>query len=583
MNTFKAHLLLLLTLSICSPALTQQLPVGDTSILYNTEQNVQFWLNFRKPVTYDSTSPLIIKFLGWHSDVAAIADRKNALVLQMNGFPMAMDVDTAGRQWWLPNQLKQVYRFILDKEGRDSIPVYLCGFSAGGQTVTRYMLARAAFPDSIPIVNAVSLNPYFYTWPSDSIFGTDQEYPCGLHEDGMRFYGDGAIERYYASHYVVMIGTADTAATGICGQGQHRYQTAQNFFNFAQADALSRNVPFNWQYVEVPGYGHTSYIYAYKANLSDTTTLFEDVLFARDSTPILPQFPPVADFSWRIPAQAASDYGHPRCRFVNQDFWITLDDVAGENYFMDWGDGYIQELIPEFDSPLSYTRMFHHRYTTPGIYTLRCIAWNDIGADTSEITLGFCDGDYFNSPHGVDTQDTLVFVSSPSVMFSDSVNWGFCYDSNPVFNIDFGDGSTGTFPFGDSIQHTYPAVADTYSVTITRDFSGAPTCIAYDTTTHHQWIVVQDDPQTAFAELSEGSGITVAPNPAHSSIRIFLENPPATDLHFRVLNAIGQEIRSDVILNHGMKQAEIDVSNWSVGMYLIHSHDGQHSARFWVE
>lgn len=572
MNTFKNHLFLLFFLALCAPSFAQPIPVGDTSILYTTEQGVQFWLNFRKPATYNNNSPLIIKFLGWHSDVAAIADRKNALVLQMGSFPYAIDNDTIGRDWWLPYQMKQVYRFLLAREGRTSIPTYLCGFSAGGQTVTRYMLARAAFPDSIPIVNAISINPYYYTWPSDSIFGTAQEYPCGLHEDGMAFYGDGAIERYYASKYVVMIGTADTAPTGICGQGQHRYETAQNFFNFAQADAQARNVPFNWEYVEAPGYGHTSYIYAYKVNSTDTTTLFEDVMFAHTSPPVLPQFPPVADFSWRVQAQQGSNYGHPRCRFTNTDFWITLDDLAGENYLMDWGDGYVQQLIPEYDFPFGYTKMFHHNYATAGIYTLRCIAWNDVGADTSEVTLGFCDGDYFTSPHGVDARDTLVYFSNPAVTFFDSVAWGSCYDSNPVFEIDFGDGTTGTFPFGDSILHTYPAVADTYSVTINRAYSGSPTCIAPDTAFHQQWIVVQDDPPTSLNDEWTASGITIAPNPASGNTKVISTSSGTmrlNDLTGKLLAQIEFESATEIQLDFGSLGV-------SAGLYFLqwHGNDG---------
>lgn len=56
----------------------------------------------------------------------------------------------------------------------------MIGFSAGGQFVSRYLLTRQLYIDSIPLRMAVSANQYFYTFPTDTFNGVAMPWMCGF-------------------------------------------------------------------------------------------------------------------------------------------------------------------------------------------------------------------------------------------------------------------------------------------------------------------------------------------------------------------------------------------------------------------
>jgi PKD repeat protein len=227
--------------------------------------------------------------------------------------------------WW-PEVMKQIYQHTLTRVNRYSAPMYLTGFSMGGQFTTRYMLIRQAIPDSIPIVNAVSVSPLFYTFATDTLNGVPMYFPCGLlrnfpiYCNGCAGVCDTALNlaysdtiynvipiicnehviQYYNENYSVLIGDADTAGNMYgCAltQGVNRYERARNFYNFSTNDAIARGTTLQWRYDSVVGVAHNGYwMYNTKRNITDSSTIAEALLF---DTPYhaVPSLAPVASFT----------------------------------------------------------------------------------------------------------------------------------------------------------------------------------------------------------------------------------------------------------------------------------------------
>lgn len=278
-------------------AVAQTIPTGLSADsiyakeIYSTNNTLEFF--YYKPVSYDPlTSPLLFAIHGDGDNgtgslgvLENMAERRKALVIApnvgagnfRNGEPVYNFWDTLSQ----PNAdcesngptsevFKQVYRHILAREKRASMPTYLIGFSAGGQFVTRYMLLRQAYPDSIPLRMAVSTNPYFYTFPTDTFNHVPMPWMCGLwftggfpYSDTMyiqyinkycpmafKIYDFGCREdiiQYYNENYAVLIGTGDTQNLydTLCPcalvQGQTVTSGRRPFMLFAT------QMPFTWE------------------------------------------------------------------------------------------------------------------------------------------------------------------------------------------------------------------------------------------------------------------------------------------------------------------------------------------------
>ena len=273
---------------------------------------------YYKPLNYDTiNSPILFGIHGQGGngyseipDLKSIADRRGALIVaptMHSNWAIAMEgiqsPDSCYHSYWLVNAITQIYRHILTKENKNSISVYLIGFSAGGQFVTRYVLLRQIIPDSIPIIMAISVSPYSYTFCTDTLNGILMTYPCGIggysiHNniicspqvpyDTIYYYNyfkcNEHIIQYYNENYTVMIGTDDTAlSTFWCytAQGSNHYERALNFYNFSDSDAVARGTTLQWQYGEVPG---------------DSIPLAERLLFETPYHPV-PQIAPLANFT----------------------------------------------------------------------------------------------------------------------------------------------------------------------------------------------------------------------------------------------------------------------------------------------
>jgi len=297
--------------------------------LYGGTKDVFYY----KPLTYDSiNSPILIAIHGQGSggnpsngaspraDLIDIADRRNVLIVAPNmsglwwmGLEAVAD-SNMGCKAWIPSILKEIYRHVLVRENRDSIPVYLTGWSAGAQCVTRYMLIRQGILDSIPIKMAVSVNPYYYTFCTDTLNGESMVYPCGLDSGSgissncentiftaLEFDCNEHVIQYYNENYAVLIGTADItgASSGspcIQAQGNNRYERAQNFYAFSDSNAVARGTTLQWQYGEVSGVAHNQNLMYNTILAGDSMPLAERLLF---ETPYhtVPNLVPLASFT----------------------------------------------------------------------------------------------------------------------------------------------------------------------------------------------------------------------------------------------------------------------------------------------
>jgi predicted esterase len=278
--------------------------------------------------------------------------------------------------------LKQVYQHILERENRTEIPSYLFGFSAGGQFVTRYVLQRQAFKDSIPLKMAVSSNPYYYTFPTDTFNGVHMPYMCGIDFENSdynssvntiacplakkiyHFNCPEHVRQYYGANYGVLIGTADTEFLGdnecATAQGVNRYERAQTFYNFGQSDAAANGWAFNWKYREVPGVGHDGLAMIHtKANPDDTISICERLLF---DTPYVPEtdYAPHANF-------------HIGEKIANTVSFVNTSSMA-TSYLWEFGD-------TTFSTDVNAT----HTFTRIGWFHIQLTAINDNACDSWHI------------------------------------------------------------------------------------------------------------------------------------------------------------------------------------------------------
>jgi PKD repeat protein/predicted esterase len=350
-----------------------------------------------KPTTYDPlTSPILFAMHGDGGDgsstfgsLDSIANRRKALIIAPNFAgtpypsimrhqePILVTVDTIDfcvSYKAASLAIRKIYEHILLRENRTNVPCYMIGFSAGGQFVTRYMLIRQAYPDSIPLKMAVSSNAYYYTFPTDSFNGVAMPWLCGLimptdsilscPQTYFNLYTwkcDEHIIQYYNENYGVLIGTGDTQPlTGnscSMAQGNNRYERALNFYNFCDSNATNRGTMLQWPYVEIPSIGHDQYgMYNTKVSPADSFTIAETLLF---DTPYhnVPFTSPVAYF-----------YVDTTQIYINGTVNFTNTSINATSYLWDFGDGSTSILT----NP-------SHTYTVVGTFTVQLTAFNSTG------------------------------------------------------------------------------------------------------------------------------------------------------------------------------------------------------------
>ncbi len=364
---------------LISPDNTGWLP--DSFPDFHTMYEVYYY----KPYNYDSINgPILWSIHGIGGNAStevagtglqAVADRRKALYIAVTmhngwGYGYSTDYDSTNNfsSVWLTNVFKQIYRHVLIRENRSSVPVHLIGFSAGGQCVTRYMLIRQSVPDSIPIQMAVSTNPYAYTFCTDSLSGVKMFYPCGT--ANINFLCNEHVKQYYNENYAVLIGTADTDPGSFwcfTPQGNSRYERAQNFYHFSDSDAVVRGTTLKWQYDTISGIGHDVYAMYNTILAGDSMPLAERLLF---ETPYhtVPLLAPTAGFT--------SDTSIAYLPNATVHFYNSSINVTG--FLWDFGDS--------TNSTLTHPT---HTYSYPDTFTVTLTVSNGMGCENKVVKKNY--------------------------------------------------------------------------------------------------------------------------------------------------------------------------------------------------
>jgi len=143
--------------------------------------------------------------------------------------------------------------WVRQQEGRP-IAYSLFGHSAGGQFVDRLAAFVPTEARHIVVANAGS-----YVFPS-----LDIDAPFGLGKVYSGPEGEAALRRYLQQPLTVYLGEGDTRDDErndypeALAQGASRYQRGRNVFDAGKTLAQTRDWPFNWRLVELPGVGHNA-------------------------------------------------------------------------------------------------------------------------------------------------------------------------------------------------------------------------------------------------------------------------------------------------------------------------------------
>lgn len=524
--------LIIFQLILCSSwfCLGQQIPFGQSqeTFVYYQDQDQTIFVNliigYYKPANYDSLNSEIILYChGMGGDqnegynlLNQISDKRKALIVSPTSGTAPWGIAgiiSSGFEIWLPDVFKKMYKHILQRENRNSINVRLIGFSAGGQCVTRYMLIRQGINDSIPIKMAVSINPYFYTFPTDSLDSLHYSYPWGIAQHPLYYMGsvcDEHIKGYFNENYTVLIGTADTVNLNdtwsvMLAQGTNRYERAVNFYNFSEQDAIDRGTSLQWYYAEVPDVGHNGYaMINTKASPTDTVTICEHYLF--DMPYHEPQkYPPTADFDYSINDTT-------QCVEFNADCkcWWQIQPTT---YTWDFGNGItasgqnINVNLPE-----------------NGMYNVQLTATNIYGSNSIEKTV-----EITSFPQaGFLISDTIVYTPDAQVSFNNQTIGAVTY------LWDFGDSTQSSII---SPTHTYQ---NTGLYTVSLISSNIHNCC--DTLIKEKAIEVKNPDNINYHEKHSGT-LHIFPNPATNNTTFVFKTEKNEHISLKLYNYTEQYIK----------------------------------------
>lgn len=434
----KIILFLILSFSGLDFIKAQTIPFGlskdsvDIPEIYDWPNLQSFYLY--KPLNYDSVSSPIWFVIhgtsgtgaGTIGNLSSIADRRGALMvgLTLQGFGNTMSHQTSlihaldtnpngsllACVYRLPGSiiLKKLYDYIRIRESRINIPSYLSGFSAGGQFVSRYMLIRQAYPDSVPIQMALSMSPIGYSLPTDTFLGVAQPWVCGMIMPSQpigsvcphsyNIYGWNCNEhiiQYYNENYAVCVGDQDldSQINGGCYDvtGVTRLDRARTFFNFCDSNAVTRGTTLNWQYAEIPGAGHDEYsLFQTKWLPTDSSTIAESILFDTPYNPVSSNAPVAFFYPDNITIQA------------NDTVFFNNVSVNSTSYYWEFGDS--TYATSTLTNP-------YHVYSMPGTYSVELTAMNAAGCDNWFKRKHFI---HVTSGVGLDEINQLIFNVSPN-------------------------------------------------------------------------------------------------------------------------------------------------------------------------
>lgn len=225
-----------------------------------------------KPAGYRD-GPLIVVMHGmnrnpddYRDNAIPLGDRFNALIVApgfaLEQFPVeayqrggvTLNGEAQAMEKWTFQFIGDVVAETRAREGRDDLPYYLIGHSAGGQFATRL---AAFLPGGARRIVAGN--------PGNLIFPTrDLPFQYGFGGLPEKWSDDAWLQRYLAAPLTLFLGTADTgkknldlSATALL-QGPNRLERGRACYAMAKKLAAERGWAFNWTLVEAEGIGHDS-------------------------------------------------------------------------------------------------------------------------------------------------------------------------------------------------------------------------------------------------------------------------------------------------------------------------------------
>jgi cyanophycinase len=247
------------------------LPVGKSRFLLSARGKSLEVFTYR-PTNYQD-GPLFVVMHGlnrnaedYRDNAIALGDRFQALIvapaLSLEQFPseayqrggITRDGKAQAMEQWTFQFISDVVSSVRSRMGREQLPYYLIGHSAGGQFLNRL----AAFLPG-EAVRIVATNPGTLIFPDRQF-----SFPFGFDGLPKKWSDDAWIKSYLAAPLTLYLGTADTEAGNLdvtpeaMRQGGTRIERGRACYERGAALARERGWPFGWTLVEVEGIGHSS-------------------------------------------------------------------------------------------------------------------------------------------------------------------------------------------------------------------------------------------------------------------------------------------------------------------------------------
>lgn len=154
---------------------------------------------------------------------------------------------------WTYMAIEHLFDDMRRRTGARQETYLLFGHSAGAQFVHRMV----TFLPEARYSRAVAANAGVYLMPAGTV-----AYPFGLQGSPLP---ESGLPKVFSRKLIVMSGADDTnpSDSGLAvfplamAQGRTRLERAENYYAAAQREAGIRNVPLNWEYIIVPGVGHS--------------------------------------------------------------------------------------------------------------------------------------------------------------------------------------------------------------------------------------------------------------------------------------------------------------------------------------
>lgn len=154
---------------------------------------------------------------------------------------------------WTYSAVEHIFDDIRNRTGANQETYLLFGHSAGAQFVHRHV----TFLPEARYSRAVAANAGVYAMPTYSVV-----YPFGLQGSPLP---ESDLPKVFSGKLIIMAGAGDTNPRDIDLakfdeaelQGSTRFERARNYYTTAQREAINRGVPLNWEYLVVPGIGHS--------------------------------------------------------------------------------------------------------------------------------------------------------------------------------------------------------------------------------------------------------------------------------------------------------------------------------------